>query len=222
MRKPFIAAALALLMTGTAASAMTVTGDITAINKNTREITLNDGSSYKFQPKDFFKMTSGFRVGNTVEIIWAPFGGYREAHDIGSVHGFSATGTIAAIDAQAGTVTLKDGATYDFSAAPTSTDSNPKAALTGYRVGDAVRVVYAADGASGLALSGNPDNTVIGVIASTDHANQTVTLENGTTYAVDYNEHNHNLLGGFLPGEKVRLVVGSNGTATVIEDIRAM
>lgn len=116
------------------------------------------------------------------------------------------SGTVTAINAEAGTVTLNDGNTYAF-----DDQSYQHTVLGGYRPGDAVVIIWDGDNRRIDAMSPDFAASTTGRIATIDQAVNTVTLDNGVTYRFDIGADVENPLAGFRPGDVVSIVATDEG-----------
>jgi Cu/Ag efflux protein CusF len=132
----------------------------------------------------------------------------------GFAYAEEATGKIKLIDDAAQTVTLNDGSVYSFGASTHRHD-----VLGGYRVGDAVSIVWTLEGDKHLIEDMSPSfvNGVEGKIAEINQEAGTVKLADHPTTYVLKSEKNKNLdLSGFKVGDAVTILPGTGNEGRAI------
>lgn len=212
MRKSTISVAILAAVFGSSMAFAGVTTGIVQSALPGDSITLDNGTVYSLTDESSsHSVIDGFLPGDAVTIHWNMQG---DAHDILAISpDFSnaTSGQISAIDAGAGTVTLADGMSYNF-----TNGDGAAYDLTGYQVGDAVSIVPGADG-MGRSIAPDFSDGMTGAVQSVDAAAGTLTLADGTMFHFD--QDTAEALTGFVVGDMVRVeahMVGGQHWATAI------
>jgi Cu/Ag efflux protein CusF len=200
-----MAASLAILASGVQAA--TVTGKIAEIDAPAQKVTLDNGVTYDFGNSEMPNCLRGFLPGDSVRIGYSEVGQGIEGRTILSTNEFQSVGKIVGVDVSARKVTLDNGLSFIFDESDFE-GSN----LTGYAVGDQVRITYDAYASSpgehtALDIDATHSHELAGVVREVNVGMKTVTLEDGVTYKFDGPANSTCTAGGFLPGDEVILIL---------------
>lgn len=117
--------------------ALQTIGTIAAIDPAQQRVTLRDGRSFVFyDTAETRDLLQGFSAGDTVRIGFDPGSGKLRGLSMGGTEMSQTTGIIAALDPASGLLTLADGRSFRV----LTSSGEPGASLSGFRVGDAVRL----------------------------------------------------------------------------------
>jgi Cu/Ag efflux protein CusF len=209
MRNSLLSAAVIVAVFGAGfASAEQLSGKITGIDPAAQSVTLDDGTVYSMsQATKQHSILGGYRVGDTVTLVWEMQGNQHLVSAMSSEFSDGVTGTIAAIDVAKNTIKLEGNSnTYTFKSA-----GGHAIDIGGYRAGDKVTIVTGSDANVGRAISTHKAAATVGKIRAIDQATKTVKMENGSIYTFGSNTD----LGGFLPGDMVKINASQVGSSLI-------
>lgn len=194
-------------------------GVIKSINQAEMTVTLQDGSTYRFDNNDGNRGAfAGLKPGDSVNIGWSMVGQGRMGEFISpAATSGNTVGVIKSVDRATNTVMLENGKTYSFS----KSDKN-MSALSGLKAGDRAHIVWSGSGnmMNGQAISpASASTTDSGAIKAIDMAAMVVTLEDGNTYRFDNSEAHRGMFAGLKAGDKVTVTWAEAGHTRVGESI---